>query len=409
MCGILVYVKNNLIKYVKQVETNCKFAIFLKLDKLLCNSFKDILFSFTYIPPYYSNAYKNENVKGIGMIENYLLNTEIDLSEVILSIVGDLNCRTADKLDFIPDDHVPPELEEFNEVLCSSVEKRSSCDKISNKAGDELLSFSISYSLLIMNGRFGSDKDIGNFTFLGHNGNSLIDYFICNEELCSMISDFRVAELSESSHFPLEIYFKSMSDRKNTDEFVIGTVKKTCYKFNNASIEYFKQNVDNNLMSTEVYDELVDEIDDQGNEINDVIEKIKDKLQECAKCCTKTVMCRKTSQPDWFDNVCRQYKKDKYRLLRRYRNNRTDYNLTAFKNAKATFKVTCDVKKTLYNERQLNELVSNANNPKSFWKKLKFLTAKKGFENDLNIEDMKKHFENCLRLNMKTTMVRILM
>ena len=208
MCGILVYVKNNLIKYVKQVETNCKFAIFLKIDKLLCSSFKDILFSFTYIPPYYSNAYKNENVKGIGMIENYLLNTEIDLSEVILSVVGDLNCRTADKLDFIPNDHVPPELEEFNEVLCSSVERRSSCDKISNKAGDELLRFCIAYSLLIMNGRVGSDKDIGNFTFMGHNGNSLIDYFICNEELCSTISDFECQSCLNHPIFLLKFILK---------------------------------------------------------------------------------------------------------------------------------------------------------------------------------------------------------
>ena len=86
-------------------------------------------------------------------------------------------------------------------------------------------------------------------------------------------------------------------------------MKKTCYKFNNTNIECFKQNVDNNIMSTDVYDELVGEIDDQGSEINDVIEKIKDKLQECAQCCTKTVMSRKTSKPDWFDNVCRKYKK----------------------------------------------------------------------------------------------------
>ena len=117
-------------------------------------------------------------------------------------------------------------------------------------------------------------------------------------------------------------------------------------------------------MSSDVHDELVDEIEVQDNEINDVVENIKNKLQDCAICCTKIVKIRKTSQPDWFDNLCRKHKKDKYRLLRRYRNNKTEYNLMAFKNAKARFKVTCDVKKTLYNEKQLNELVSNTNNPK---------------------------------------------
>ena len=43
-------------------KSNCKVAIFLKKDKVLFSFSKDILFSFTYIPPYNSNAYKNENV-----------------------------------------------------------------------------------------------------------------------------------------------------------------------------------------------------------------------------------------------------------------------------------------------------------------------------------------------------------
>ena len=35
--------------------------------------------------------------------------------------------------DFIPETHVPPDLEEFNDILCSQIDTRVSCDKVSNK------------------------------------------------------------------------------------------------------------------------------------------------------------------------------------------------------------------------------------------------------------------------------------
>ena len=186
------------------------------MDRSLLNTSKDVLFSFTYIPPYNSNAYKHENCKGIDMIENYLLNCDINLNDVLLSVIGDMNARTAELNDFIPETHIPPDLEEFNDILCSQIDTRVSCDTVSNKWGDDLLNFCITHSLLIMNGRCGSDKENGNFTFMGHMGNSVIDYFICVDELFDKVLDFKISELSESSHFPLELYFKSVQNSRDT-------------------------------------------------------------------------------------------------------------------------------------------------------------------------------------------------
>ena len=112
MGGILVFVRSKFKKHFKRVQSECKFAVFIRAEKSLFNTTKDILFSFTYIPPDSSNAYKHESFKGIDMFENYLLACDNELNEVFLAIVGDLNSRTADKFDFIPQEQTPPELEE---------------------------------------------------------------------------------------------------------------------------------------------------------------------------------------------------------------------------------------------------------------------------------------------------------
>ena len=73
MGGGLVFVRSKFVKHFKRLQSECKFAVFLRAEKSLFNTTKDILFSFTYIPPDYSNAYKYESFKGIVMLENYLL------------------------------------------------------------------------------------------------------------------------------------------------------------------------------------------------------------------------------------------------------------------------------------------------------------------------------------------------
>ena len=69
---------------------------------MLCNrpTSINILFRFTHIPPSNSNAYKYDNLKGITLIENYLLTCNVHLNDVLLSVIRDLNARKADKLDF---------------------------------------------------------------------------------------------------------------------------------------------------------------------------------------------------------------------------------------------------------------------------------------------------------------------
>ena len=77
--------------------------------------------------------------------------------------------------------------------------KRSSCDKMINKFGSDLIELCKTYSLRILSGRTGSDKQIGEYTFIGPNGNNVIDYGICSVDL------FEIGTRTESCHSPIII------------------------------------------------------------------------------------------------------------------------------------------------------------------------------------------------------------
>ena len=80
-------------------------------------------------------------------------------------------------------DKLVPELEEYRDILNDDCAIRASCDKIVNKFGSDLSAFCKMYSVHILNGRSGNDEGVGDFTFIGSSGSSIIDYAICSDEL----------------------------------------------------------------------------------------------------------------------------------------------------------------------------------------------------------------------------------
>lgn len=60
MSGIVVYVKQNIAKYVTRLHDYCEFAIFLKIDKCLFNKDDDITICFAYLPPEQSTYYEGK-------------------------------------------------------------------------------------------------------------------------------------------------------------------------------------------------------------------------------------------------------------------------------------------------------------------------------------------------------------
>ena len=73
--GVVVFVKNFLLKHIKEIECNFDNLITIKLSNAILKSEKDMFLSFAYIPPYKSNYYKNKEIQcAIDNLQDHLLN-----------------------------------------------------------------------------------------------------------------------------------------------------------------------------------------------------------------------------------------------------------------------------------------------------------------------------------------------
>ena len=74
-----------------------------------------------------------------------------------------------------------------------------------------------SAGLLILNGRVGKDKGIGNFTRVDTTGRSIVDYMVVSPQLLKLVSDFAIANACpESDHITLSLSLRCKSEKTYT-------------------------------------------------------------------------------------------------------------------------------------------------------------------------------------------------
>ena len=105
-------------------------------------------------------------MKGIPYLEKQVYDILLNGDNNYM-ILGDLNSRCGEQSECIMTDGNVPELEDHSDFFTCPVDvNRPSCDKTTNTSGLKLLQFCEKYSLYILNGRMGTDKGIGNYTYV---------------------------------------------------------------------------------------------------------------------------------------------------------------------------------------------------------------------------------------------------
>ena len=204
--GIIILYKSNLQKGIQELQdvTSSQNRIWLKLEKYFFGLEKDLFVCACYIPPVNSPYYDDDFSK-----------LEVEISQLSdkgnILIMGDLNARIADKLDFIENENdIHDRLQDLlpDEYTHDFNINRNSQDKVYNNQGQQLLDLCIASQLRILNGRYVGDS-LGNLTCYKANGASTVDYALANVNLINAINFFQVSDPSYlSDHAQIAVHVK---------------------------------------------------------------------------------------------------------------------------------------------------------------------------------------------------------
>ena len=204
--GVLVMVKRALKNFVTEINSPQDNMVWLKFDKAFVAQEKDLIFGGVYICPPGSPYYDLEHVhvsSAITLLEESILNMILDYQDCKFLLCGDFNARTGNLNTPLYNDDIDDVLD-F--VRADTTQFRRSEDKMVNTNGQSLLDVCFECNLKILNGCCQGDPE-GRLTFIGANGSSTVDYFICSDDLFgdNTAVKLNVAERFDSTHMPVEL------------------------------------------------------------------------------------------------------------------------------------------------------------------------------------------------------------
>ncbi|CAG2193071.1 unnamed protein product [Mytilus edulis] len=280
--GIIVYYKSTLHKGISEVlnVTKSDNRLWLKLDKFFFGLKKDIYVCACYIPPLSSTYFNDDFI----LLENEISKLS---SKGNILIIGDLNARVSNHLDFISDENnIHDDLLNLlpDDYLGDSHIYRNSLDKVLNPHGKQLIDLCIASRLRILNGRFVGDL-FGNVTCYKHNGSSTVDYALSDMDLMSSIEYFYIGEPTYlSDHVPISVILKCNichTEHKSHKNFTQIGVK---YRWENTSRDKMIEVLGENFIKQQIrdfedsqFEQTFSGIDKATSDIKNIFESLANK------------------------------------------------------------------------------------------------------------------------------------
>jgi hypothetical protein len=372
--GVVILIKKQCATIVKRIHVEIDNCVAFKLPKELTGLSTNCVLIGLYLPPYQSIYYSETEIdNGVYLLEHCIIDIFEEHGELPIILCGDLNARTSDanaKDVSLPDSFRD---NEDNENISDEQYQRTSKDCIKNEFGRYLLNVCEQFKLVILNGLLRGDQN-GNFTYVAHNGSSVIDYFVMSRSLVQFGLRLKVMPRIESKHMPVEMEFKvSRTQTSSEKNLTMSKVHKYVWKQENA-VEY--QAV---LMSRDV--SLLFE---QGAELIDVnieaaLGKFYEGITTAGQCMLKTFTQGKIKDNPWFDSECRETRSMLRKALRKYIKASNDVQAkdlrTTYTEERKHYKLLIKQKKSDHKKNILRTLEESGKDSNKFWSTIKFATA----------------------------------
>ena len=203
--GIIIYIKDSLIKLNKNTELSIKRQdddiIWLTLSPEYFWVDSTLHICLCYNVPAGSSREAMINSNMFDRLLNYVAELKSKYGdECSIMICGDLNARVSDMKDYVYEDNAHHMCPLPDDYIADRELGRGNTDNGINANGYLLIDFCKQTGLRIANGRVGRDAGVGECTFVGARGSSMVDYVLVSQDLLSKFSSFSIDEPNIISH-----------------------------------------------------------------------------------------------------------------------------------------------------------------------------------------------------------------
>ena len=236
--GLGIFVNQRLTKGVQILKHHGEILVWLKLKQNSFGLANDVYIANVYIIPENSvhlchdaSDMLREDLYGFSPHSDFLICRDYNAHTNVLPdyLLDEYLCGDDGDIPFLESaNNMPSEL--LRAIAGNKQLERYSKDTSRlNKHGANRLELCQTGSLLIINGRLGSDKGIGEFLRVDTTGCSTVDYMLCNPDLFSQIIYFDIEnKVPESDHCGLAISIKGNAPIK--DNAADNKSAWTCHK-----------------------------------------------------------------------------------------------------------------------------------------------------------------------------------
>ena len=394
--GIGVFVKQSLSSLVSFVESDSDYVLWLSISKKAYNTDEDIIVGAIYIPPNDSRFYNP-----VEMEQFNVETTNMCVSNKYVLLMGDFNARTYNKQDFLDEDEFFRHQFDYDKDMIDHFQNstvlnqfgltkiRTSQDKTVNNEGNMLIDTCKSNNLFILNGRCGSDKNVGAMTFRNQ---SIIDYSIVSHQALQFVKMFKISELDplfSDGHSLLSTtlsFSQMLAPCRNKEN----QKRKTKPKLPEDKKLLFVQNIDLSKV-TVLHNVIIDACNNLNSvnldKINNICYHFSEIFSESAHLCINNSSSSskvKTGKKIWFGTQCEKARKQYHLAKSKHSKNPSAVTKINLSKASKTYKKKMNYFVNKHNKSTQKKLRNLKNkNPKDYWKIINSIDTKK---TDSNIE-----------------------